>query len=348
MKNAEVKFSFEKNIFDIIRYYAMFQVMIIHTMEHFKLQLPGILANIFKFPGVVILFSLSGYLTTASLDRNSKNGDTDKKFFLKKRFFRIFPEYWLCVLLNTVLILMIYGTKPNLKEALVYLITQFSCMNFYTGNWLRGYGVGAPNGSLWTILVELEFYVIIMFLWKWLKNRGIIIWSMLLIIFAGMNYLFAIIGNNELIIYKLVNCSIIPFMYMFMIGAYIYRFREKIFSYDRRVIMVGSLLLIYLYFLGGGQISGVYISLFNGIILATLVILLGYLFNKRIRIKLDITYGVYLYHMVVVNAVIALGIKQDFFIMLVVVGISLMLGLGSWYFNKMIVKRNLSEAINEK
>jgi len=52
--------------------------------------------------------------------------------------------------------------------------------------------------------------------------------------------------------------------------------------------------------------------------------------------------------MVVVNAVIALGIKQDFFIMLVVVGISLMLGLGSWYFNKMIVKRNLSEAINEK
>jgi len=50
-------------------------------MEHFKLQLPGILANIFKFPGVVILFSLSGYLTTASLDRNSKNGDTDKKIF---------------------------------------------------------------------------------------------------------------------------------------------------------------------------------------------------------------------------------------------------------------------------
>lgn len=75
---------------------------------------------------------------------------------------------------------------------------------------------------------------------------------------------------------------------------------------------------------------------------------MGYLFNKRIRIKLDITYGVYLYHMVVVNAVIALGIKLNFFIMLVVIGISLMLGLGSWYFNKMIVKRNLSEAINEK
>ena len=163
MNKPATKFSFENNIFDIIRYYAMLQVMVNHMVEHFKLQLPAVLQALIKFQGVVILFALSGYLTAASLDRDSMNGDIDKPKFLKKRFFRIFPEYWLCVLINTVVIFVLYSPKPNLKEGLIYVITQFGCLNFYTGEWLRGYGVGAPNGSLWTILVELEFYVIILF-----------------------------------------------------------------------------------------------------------------------------------------------------------------------------------------
>jgi len=234
LNKPRTKFLFENNIFDIIRYYAMLQVMIIHMADHLKLQLPWVLQNIFKFQGVVILFSLSGYLTAASLDRSYGNGENNKNNFLKKRFFRIFPEYWLCVMVNTLVIFILYGTKPNLKEAILYVITQFGCMNFYTGGWLRGYGVGAPNGSLWTILVELEFYVIILFVWKWLKNKGIFIWSLLLVAFAGMNYLTAIVGHDEMTLIKLINCSVIPYLYIFMIGSFFYRFREKIFNFDKK------------------------------------------------------------------------------------------------------------------
>lgn len=74
--------------------------------------------------------------------------------------------------------------------------------------------------------------------------------------------------------------------------------------------------------------------MFSGISLSVLTIILGYLFNKKVRTKVDITYGIYLYHMVVVNMVIALGVKITFAVMGVGVVTSLMLGLMSWRFNK--------------
>ena len=337
MNKPVTKFSFENNIFDIIRYYAMLQVMVNHMAEHFKLQLPAVLQALIKFQGVVILFALSGYLTAASLDRDSMNGDIDKPKFLKKRFFRIFPEYWLCVLINTVVIFVLYSPKPNLKEGLIYVITQFGCLNFYTGEWLRGYGVGAPNGSLWTILVELEFYVIILLIWKWLRNKGIITWTLLLVVFAGMNYLSAISGNPEMLIIKLINCSIIPYLYMFMIGCLFYRFREKIFNCDSRLIGIAGIFLVAMYFLGDGLISGSYLPLLSGIALAAMTIIFGYLFKVKLRAKIDITYGTYLYHMVVVNAIIALGVKINFVVMGIGIVVSLLLGLMSSRFNKALV-----------
>ena len=337
MNKPATKFSFENNIFDIIRYYAMLQVMVNHMVEHFKLQLPAVLQALIKFQGVVILFALSGYLTAASLDRDSMNGDIDKPKFLKKRFFRIFPEYWLCVLINTVVIFVLYSPKPNLKEGLIYVITQFGCLNFYTGEWLRGYGVGAPNGSLWTILVELEFYVIILLIWKWLRNKGIITWTLLLVVFAGMNYLSAISGNPEMLIIKLINCSIIPYLYMFMIGCFFYRFREKIFNCDSRLIGIAGIFLVAMYFLGDGLISGSYLPLLSGIALAAMTIIFGYLFKVKLRAKIDITYGTYLYHMVVVNAIIALGVKINYAVMGIGIVVSLLLGLMSSRVNKALL-----------
>ena len=336
MNKPVTKFSFENNIFDIIRYYAMLQVMINHMAEHFKLQLPAVLQALIKFQGVVILFALSGYLTAASLDRDSVNGDIDKQKFLKKRFFRIFPEYWLCVLINTIVIFVLYSPKPNLKEGLIYVITQFGCLNFYTGDWLRGYGVGAPNGSLWTILVELEFYVIILLIWKWLKNKGIITWSILIACFAVLNYLTAIAGDGEMIAIKLLNCSIIPYLYMFTIGCFFYRFREKIFNCDSRLIAIAGLFFVAMYFVGDGLISGSYLPLLSGIALAAMTIIFGYLFKIKFRAKIDITYGTYLYHMVVVNAIIALGVEINYVVMGIGIVVSLLLGLMSSRFNRLV------------
>ena len=47
------------------------------------------------FPGVVILFAMSGFLVSASWER----AKTRKEFFLK-RVLRIYPELWFCTIVN--------------------------------------------------------------------------------------------------------------------------------------------------------------------------------------------------------------------------------------------------------
>lgn len=39
-----------------------------------------------------------------------------------------------------------------------------SFVQFYNPDWLRGFGTGVLNGSLWSIPVELQYYVLLPFL----------------------------------------------------------------------------------------------------------------------------------------------------------------------------------------
>lgn len=56
------------------------------------------------FPGVVILFAMSGFLVSASFEKSK-----DKKEFFMKRVFRMYPELWACTIVNlTVVCLLAY------------------------------------------------------------------------------------------------------------------------------------------------------------------------------------------------------------------------------------------------
>lgn len=171
---------FGDNIFDILRLWAILQVTIGHLQQHLQVRLPAAINVLFGFPGVVVLFAISGFLVTASCDRlmDRENG---AGAYIKKRFCRIFPGLWASIIVSSICIMLFYQKKPTILEGLIYTITQFIGCNFYTGDWLRGYGVGAPNGSLWTICIELQFYVLIMFVWKWLKRQRTCIWMLCII-----------------------------------------------------------------------------------------------------------------------------------------------------------------------
>lgn len=336
MVREEKKLRFEDNCFDVIRLYAVLQVAIGHCVQHLQIKLPGIVLQIFSFPGVVLLFAISGFLVTASYDRLMNRSDGTRKY-LKRRMFRIFPGLWCCCLINSIVIFMVYPHRANIMEGILYLATQFSGCNFYTGGWLREYGVGAPNGSLWTISVELQFYVFVLLVWGWLKKKGLLTWTVIIVCGVVLNIISGMFAKSvyaEMIVFKLFSISLFPYLYIFMIGAFMYRYLDTLLKILKHACVGGlavAVILVGMKFVALCTGAGYYVNIVFGFLLAMLTIVLAYAFRQRIRIPFDISYGIYLYHMVIVNVMVECGMSGKLrYFMFALFG-SIACGFVSWY-----------------
>ena len=121
------------------------------------------------------------------------------------------------------------------------------------------------------------------------------------------------------IIAKLYTVSLIPYLWLFVVGAFIAEFKDVILPFLRR----------NWYYILCINLSISYQSLFEDIALcqynllqSTTVILglLGLAFRiPQLNIKTDISYALYLYHMTVVNAFIEIGLMNDVYLLFVVI-----------------------------
>ena len=144
----------KNNILDAFRILATLQVFFGHVITHFGVT-NSLVYNITYFVrGVPILFVLCGFLAAMSI------GNKSIKDWYFSRAVRILPAFWACIIINSIIIFVFYGL-PSLKDGILYGVTQIFGLNFYTGDWLRDYGVGTPNGVLWTIPVQIEFFVLV-------------------------------------------------------------------------------------------------------------------------------------------------------------------------------------------
>ena len=317
-----------QNNFDLIRLFAALQVVIQHSRHHLKIQHPFLDAvfNYFLsfFPGVPIFFFVSGFLVYASFERNSHS----IKNFYRNRVLRIFPALWACLLITIILLFWDYPARiTNLlttKEMLIWLVGQLSVFQFYTPEVLRFWGVGTPNGSLWTITVEIQFYLILPLLFFLFRSskRG---WLVILIVFVASVMANSFIGNLKIAgntIGKLGAVTILPYLYYFLIGMIAYLLRSLIMKYlkDKFWLWTGIyLLLVYTVEFGFNFNATSYwvSSPFNLIadwLLAAAVLSFAFSFrgiSHKLLVGNDISYGVYIYHMLVVNFLVHRGCFQN-------------------------------------
>jgi peptidoglycan/LPS O-acetylase OafA/YrhL len=150
------------NNFDLIRLLAALQVAIVHTMSAFKMY--GIHETFFNlgvrmFPGVPIFFVISGYLISKSYERSNSLRD-----YYRNRCLRIFPALWVC-LAASVGVILIAGVSVlgavSTRDWLTWWAAQMSLYQQFGPVFLQSVGMGSLNGSLWTIPVELEFYLLL-------------------------------------------------------------------------------------------------------------------------------------------------------------------------------------------
>ena len=306
----------------MIRLFAAFQVALHHSAQHLKVDhLDWFLFNFtVLFPGVPIFFFISGFLISKSYE-NSLNIIN----YAQNRILRIYPGLIVCVsvsILSVWLLGYFKTTDASLMDVLVWLLAQISIVQCYNPSFMRAYGVGTLDGSLWTIGVELQFYVLVPILYTLfnLKNgkRRNVLLITLIALFMIFNRLFIglEVRYSSNILYKLIGISFIPWFYMFLTGVFIQRNYDVLGKYLENkahftIIVYSSLaLLLYKVF---------HFSLSNGIspwifmLLAPTIFSIA--FSKRglstkLLKKNDVSYGIYIYHMPIVNALLYLGISK--------------------------------------
>lgn len=312
---------------NLIRLLAAFQVLYGHTLAHMNIDSIPILGEFINFfSGVPIFFTMSGFLIWGSIGRSKNFGE-----YLKKRFWRIFPELWGAVAIELIVLLCLYHKPINWLQFGAFAITQSTIFQFWTPEFLRGYGCGCPNGALWTICVLIQFYFFAYFVYKALHGRKTWVWLIAIVASLGLSLMLPFIREYlPEIARKLLGQTLLPYFWMFLAASFVAEKKDVVLPILKKYwwVFLAALLLV--------RISGFdFMAGYN--VLSTILLFLcltgaAYVFPK-LNVKTDISYGVYIYHMTVVNALIALGYTGNQWLLLLVTAITFIL---AWISTKTI------------
>jgi len=138
---------------DSMRAIAALMVLVLHTGQLAVAAFPSnaidtwILTPVFTLDfgraGVLLFFAISGYVIPASL-----RGPTDRINFPVRRFFRLYPAYWLSILVLVLISFCLGGTGIDGAQ----VIANISMLQTFLG-------YDDLEGLYWTLAVELVFYV---------------------------------------------------------------------------------------------------------------------------------------------------------------------------------------------
>jgi peptidoglycan/LPS O-acetylase OafA/YrhL len=311
------QFSFSRNNFDLLRLLAALQVAFVHGVEHLDITISeSVMTVISAFPGVPIFFVISGFLISASWERS-----TSVLNYSINRFLRIYPALWGCLLVSIIMVSATSTIEFNSSETIPWLVAQTTIGQFYNPEFLRTYGVGVLNGSLWTIPVELQFYLALPFIYALLKvvkiktNFSLIISIISLSIVSIIFNTF--LASQETLITKLLGVSLIPYLYMFLIGVILQKNRDFVAKYlagNAIKWLIALLTIDILCELSSINFRGNSLNPVSATTLSIATVAMAYTKTNRFSNVLqgnDISYGLYIYHMLIVNLLIELGMTGN-------------------------------------
>ena len=326
------------NCLNTIRLIAAIQVMYGHTIAHLGIDIsPWISRVLALFPGVPIFFMMSGFLIWNSVAKSKSFGE-----YAKRRFVRIYPELWIGVIIEIAVMLLLYEKRIPALDVIVFWFTQSTFLQFWTPSSMRVYGCGTPNGSLWTICTIIQFYIVVWWLRKWLNGKRKRMWVFVIVCSIVCGILLAeLYGFLPEVWAKLANQTIFAYLWMFLIGAFIAEFFDKMLETIKKYWWLFIFCAVILMLLGV-DISVRY-NVFQSICLIVGWIGFAYRFPK-FNVKLDISYAIYIYHMIVVNALLAFGQAGSIGHLLIVFGVTCALA----YLSTVCVGGKLRKVIMER
>ena len=287
-------------------------------------------------------FIISGFLIIRSCWASKTTID-----YITKRLKRLIPAYLLVIVFCAVGLVLLsnlkskdYFTSPIFIK---YIIANVCFMNFlqptlpgvFDGNYFTD-----VNGSLWTIKIELGFYILVPLIAKLLhKCRTKIKINIVLLIFYISSYVYRFFVHQlltnvrlaEMLSRQLPGC-----LQYFIVGIFCAINYQFIHKYDKYLIIPSIALLILHYIIGTDYLLP--------ISLAVIIFFFGFHFSKFNSIgKIsDYSYGIYLFHFPIIQTLVSLGYFSinKYIAILITICIVFALSYLSWnVFEKRILRR---------
>ncbi len=330
-----------KNNFDHIRLFLAVGVFLFHTAELTQLATFEIFKSFINVTVAVhSFFIVSGFLIFMSYERSSS-----LKSYLSKRVRRIVPAY-ITVVMTLFLVLSLLSELSlasyfTSTESWSYLFANLLTLNFlhptlpgvFESNYLP-----AIDGSLWTIKVEVAFYLsvpLIAYFYRWFKPT-----TLLSIIFIASAFYFYSMGylakeqNNTL--FYLLQHQLPGQMLFFSAGALLYYNYELFKRYQHLLFITAILIYTSQSYFPVYPLYAIALSIIV-IYLATAVAFLGHIAKHG-----DLSYGIYIWHFPLIQVFIALGVFTSN-VWIAFGGLTLLVFLAAWLSWHLIEKPFLSK-----
>jgi peptidoglycan/LPS O-acetylase OafA/YrhL len=265
---------------------------------------------------VVGFFAISGYLIAKS------GASADVVQFFWRRVLRIFPAFWLVLIVAIVIVGPIAWVLEGHSLATYLSVGPGGPLAYFTSNWdltIRQWGIhdifaetpygrevggSVFNGSLWTLVHEWWCYVLIgvLVLFGVLTRARIIVAGITAFFFILTVATIAVPGAAGSVIAELGDPFRLKLGLVFMIGATLAMYSREIISDDRLGIFAIVIVIVTLRF-GGWNIVGTAAFAYALLWLASR---LPKAF-QWIGAKNDYSYGVYVYGFLVQQMTASLG-----------------------------------------
>ena len=329
------------NNFDLIRLLAALQVAFVHAFA--DMGVSGFFTHMVDFglrlfPGVPIFFVVSGFLISSSYERSDS-----LRHYCLNRCLRIFPALWVCLVV-TVGVMLVVGVGVigaiSTRDWLLWWAAQMTVLQSYNPGIQWPPGAAMPNNSLWTIPVELEFYVLLpaMYaLFRLGKHNGNIPLLMVSVVSAALHACLLYHPIPLFTEYRYFTLhTVAPYLWMFLVGVLIQRNWSTL-----RPVLAGRVhwwLLGYLTLCAvatrlhtgvhSNDISPVFFCPLAALVISAATSVPGV--ADRILRHQDISYGTYLYHIVVINLMVSFGFVGSGLSVITAIAIALLLATASW------------------
>lgn len=193
------------------------------------------------------------------------------------------------------------------------------------------------NGALWTIKVEVMFYLTIPIIINFLSNKTRKIRYFLII------YLLSVAYKNLLELNSLNNANYIMFarqlpgfMSYFISGIYLNYYKKTFINLKTKLVVVAIVVFVIEYYFN--------LEILTPLALATIIFYIAFSFPilNNFGKKNDISYGIYLYHCPIIKTITYLGyfnIYNPFIVSFCTISLIISVAFLSWkYIEKPILK----------